>query len=174
MELPRDMNIKLSIKEVFDYLFDYVQKKGLNHPVKKSYIIPDARLEKLLEFDDDCEESKGLNYFNITDYLKKHFLFGNAGELKSICYISNKMADFFGIEKGIQQNRIEIQKLLNKYIKQNNLHDPKNGSFIIPNEPLRNLLEIPSDFELSFFNLHKFMKNHIAENYDAALVAGFI
>jgi chromatin remodeling complex protein RSC6 len=74
--------------------------------------------------------------------------------------ISVELSEFLGKPLGTEMARTEVSKEINAYIRSNSLQDKDNGRKIIPNDPLRKLLNIQSDDELTYFNLQRYMKHH--------------
>ena len=74
--------------------------------------------------------------------------------------ISVELSEFLGKPLGTEMARTEVSKEINAYIRYNSLQDKDNGRKIIPNDPLRKLLNIQSDDELTYFNLQRYMKHH--------------
>lgn len=73
-ELCEFMNIsegtELARTEVTRALVAYIKECKLENPFNLKCIIPDDKLKKLLELDDNQE----LTYFNIKKYMNKHFV----------------------------------------------------------------------------------------------------
>ena len=74
--------------------------------------------------------------------------------------ISDELAMFLGKPVGSEMARTDVSRLINGYIRVNNLQDPKNGRNINPDAKLRVLLKIGQNEELTYFNLQKYMKHH--------------
>jgi chromatin remodeling complex protein RSC6 len=74
--------------------------------------------------------------------------------------ISDELATFLGLQKGVELARTAVSKQINVYIKEHNLKDAKNGRKINPDAKLAKLLKIGKDDELTFFNLQRYMKHH--------------
>jgi len=74
--------------------------------------------------------------------------------------ISNELAMFLGKPVGTEMARTDVSRLINSYIRNNNLQDPQNGRTINPDAKLRTLLKIDENDELTYFNLQKYMKHH--------------
>lgn len=72
--------------------------------------------------------------------------------------ISDELAAFLGKENGTKMARTVVSKELNNYIKENNLKDKANGKIIHPDKKLAELLRIPPNEQLHFFNLQRYMK----------------
>lgn len=74
--------------------------------------------------------------------------------------ISDELAGFLNLERGVKLARTEVSKHINQYIRQNNLQNKENGRFIIPDAKLSQLLKLNKEDELSYFNLQKYLKHH--------------
>ena len=74
--------------------------------------------------------------------------------------ISEELATFLNIDKNKLIARTEVTKLINNYVKENNLQKPENKREIVMNDELKQLINIPDDVQLSFFNLQKYIKHH--------------
>jgi hypothetical protein len=74
--------------------------------------------------------------------------------------ISNELAKFLGKPVGTEMARTDVSRLINTYIRVNNLQDPQNGRIINADSKLRKLLRLGKNDELSYFNIHRYMKPH--------------
>jgi len=74
--------------------------------------------------------------------------------------LSNELAMFLGKPVGTEMVRTDVSRLINSYIRVNNLQDPQNGRIINPDTKLRTLLKIDENDELTYFNLQKYMRPH--------------
>ena len=74
--------------------------------------------------------------------------------------ISDELAAFLGKPAATKLPRVEVTNAFNTYIKANNLHDPTNGRFILPDAALTRLLKLTPADRLSYFNLQAFIKHH--------------
>jgi chromatin remodeling complex protein RSC6 len=74
--------------------------------------------------------------------------------------ISDELAFFLGKSAGTRMSRVDVSKEINRYIREKGLADTVNGRKINPDEKLRNLLDITSEFELTYFNLQRCMRRH--------------
>lgn len=79
----------------------------------------------------------------------------------SIFQIPTKLSDdlcvFLGKPKGSEMSRSNVTKAVTTYIKEKNLKDKHN---ITPDASLRKLLGVPSDQQLTYFNLQKYLNKH--------------
>ena len=79
--------------------------------------------------------------------------------------ISDELAEFLGKPVGTEMVRTDVSRLINGYIRVNNLQDPQNGRVINPDTKLRALLKIGENDELTYFNFQRYIKHHfIKEN----------
>lgn len=78
------------------------------------------------------------------------------------CLISDEMAGFLELEVGTMIARTTVSKLINLYIRNNNLQDKTHGREINPDVKLATLLNVKpdSDEKLTYFNLQRYMKHH--------------
>lgn len=74
--------------------------------------------------------------------------------------ISTELATFLSKPKGTEMARTEVTREINTYIRENNLQNPQNRRFILPDAKLRKLLKVGKTDELSYFNLQKYMSPH--------------
>jgi chromatin remodeling complex protein RSC6 len=74
--------------------------------------------------------------------------------------ISDQLAAFLGKSAGTRMARTDVSREINQYIRDKGLIDIVNGRKINPDEKLRNLLDITSEFELTYFNLQSCMRHH--------------
>jgi hypothetical protein len=75
-------------------------------------------------------------------------------------FISDELAIFLGKPIGTEMSRVEVSKELNTYIRENGLQDTENNRIINADEKLRKLLGLTNEDELTYFNLHKYLKHH--------------
>jgi hypothetical protein len=78
--------------------------------------------------------------------------------------ISNELAKFLGKPLGTEMARTDVSRLINSYIRVNNLQDAQNGRNINPDTKLRALLKIGENDELTYFNLQKYMSPHFIKD----------
>jgi chromatin remodeling complex protein RSC6 len=87
--------------------------------------------------------------------------------------ISDELADFLGVERGVKMRRPEVTKMVNAYAKKNNLKDGNNGAIFLPDAKLKKIFgppvlpikkakegenEYPKGY--SIFNFQTYMKRH--------------
>ena len=80
--------------------------------------------------------------------------------------ISNELATFLNQPPGTELARTEVTKVINAYIRANNLQDPSNGRIILPDPKLSDLLNVKKEDELTYFNLQRYMSPHFAKQSD--------
>ena len=78
--------------------------------------------------------------------------------------ISNELAKFLGKPIGSKMLRTDVSRLINRYIRTNNLQDSVNGRRINPDKKLAKLLKLGENDELTYFNLQRYMKHHYLNN----------
>jgi chromatin remodeling complex protein RSC6 len=77
--------------------------------------------------------------------------------------ISKELAAFLGKNWGVEMARTQVTREINAYIRAHKLQDPKNGRRILADKPLRKLLKLSKDDELTYFNLQRYMSPHFAK-----------
>ena len=82
--------------------------------------------------------------------------------------ISDELATFLGVDKGVEMARTDVTKEITAYVKAHSLQDKDNGRQINPDAKLKKLLHLKSDDVLSYFNLQKFMSPHFEKKGDQA------
>ena len=85
--------------------------------------------------------------------------------------ISDALAAFLKKPAGTQMARTEVTREINTYIRAHNLQDPANGRKINPDAPLRKLLNVEKNGELTYFNLQRYMSPHFIKAAAAATAA---
>ncbi len=71
-------------------------------------------------------------------------------------FVSDEFAEFCGLNHGTMMSRIDMNKYVNNYIKNNNLTDGRN---IHADEKLTNLLK--HDKPLTYFNIQRYTGKHV-------------
>ena len=83
--------------------------------------------------------------------------------------ISTELADFLGVEHGVQVARTEVTKKINAYVKENDLQDPERRRCIrLESEAGQKLKALLTDVvdnegnpcDLNFINIQKYIKHH--------------
>lgn len=83
--------------------------------------------------------------------------------------ISKKLCEFLNKPAGSEVARTEVTQHLISYIKQNNLQNQENKSFIKPDKKLSDLLNIENDDKITYFNIQGFMNQHFLKEKDQEL-----
>jgi len=172
--------LRTDVSRLINY---YIRDNKLQDPQNGRVINPDTKLRALLKIGENDE----LTYFNIQKYMSPHFIKDGNVENAVNCTskptpspissdrrplgfikpqkISNELAEFLGIPVGTEMARTDVSRLINGYIRVNNLQDPQNGRVINPDTKLRALLKIGENDELTYFNFQRYIKHHfIKEN----------
>ncbi len=77
--------------------------------------------------------------------------------------ISNELCEFMGKEVGTELARTEVTQYVIQYITDKNLQNPNNRKAIIPDDPLKELLGVTEDDEVTYFNIQKYMNRHFGK-----------
>jgi chromatin remodeling complex protein RSC6 len=77
--------------------------------------------------------------------------------------VSETLSLFMGLNEGEMVARTEVTKYIIDYIKKNNLQNPQNSQYIIPDSKLKTLFEENSE-QLTYFNMQKHMNKHFGTN----------
>jgi len=78
--------------------------------------------------------------------------------------LSDEICDFMGVARGTSMARTEVTRMINEYIKANNLQDTKDKRTINPDAKLKKILNLSGDDKLTYFNLQKHMKHHFTKD----------
>lgn len=84
--------------------------------------------------------------------------------------VSDKLKAFLELGDNETVSRSEVTRRVNKYIKEKELKHPDNGRVIIMDDKLTALLSPPSDVQVTFLNMQKFISPHylkVAETPEA-------
>lgn len=74
--------------------------------------------------------------------------------------ISKELCEFMKESPGTKIARTDVTKFLVKYIKDQNLENPKNRRIICPDEGLSGILSAQSGDEITYFNLQTYINHH--------------
>jgi chromatin remodeling complex protein RSC6 len=77
--------------------------------------------------------------------------------------VSETLSSFMGLNEGEMVARTEVTKYIIDYIKKNNLQNPNNSQYIIPDSKLKTLFDENSE-HLTYFNMQKHMNKHFGTN----------
>ena len=78
--------------------------------------------------------------------------------------ISDELCVFMQKPKGSSAARTEVTQYIIKYIKDNDLQWKDNRKIIKPNTPLKNLLNVKKNEEVTYFNIQRFMNKHFIKS----------
>jgi hypothetical protein len=81
----------------------------------------------------------------------------NSGFMKPAA-ITREMAEFAGWDANELKSRVDVTRVLCKYIKENHLQNPENRRQILPDAKLSSLLQLQAGEELTFLSLQKQIK----------------
>jgi len=81
--------------------------------------------------------------------------------------ISDELCEFMNKPKGSSAARTEVTQYIIKYIKDNKLQWEENRKVIKPNTPLKNLLAVKKNEEVTYFNIQRFMNKHFLKEQGA-------
>lgn len=74
--------------------------------------------------------------------------------------LSDELCDFLKIAHKSERARTEVTRMINDYIKANNLQDPTDKRNIKPDDSLQKIMNLGEGDVLSYFNLQKYIKHH--------------
>jgi chromatin remodeling complex protein RSC6 len=78
--------------------------------------------------------------------------------------LSDELCGFLGVPAGSQLARTEVTRVLNEYIKKNNLQDASDKRTIVPDAKLSSILKLEGDDKLTYFNLQTYIKHHFQKD----------
>jgi hypothetical protein len=78
--------------------------------------------------------------------------------------ISDELAKFLNVPAGTLLARTQVSKLINEYIRNNNLQSVNDNRVINVDAKLRKLLNAKPTDEVTYFNLQRFMKPHFTRD----------
>ena len=88
------------------------------------------------------------------------------------CLVSDDLCEFLGKPKGTAMARTTVTTFITKYIKDNNLQNPKNKKQIICDDALKKIISVgPDDEKLTYFNIQKYMKHHYKTSESSSVAA---
>lgn len=76
--------------------------------------------------------------------------------------LSETLCSFLGVPAGTEMSRTDVTRVLNQYIKSNNLQDTNDKRTIVPDEKLKSILDT-TDGKLTYFTLQKHIKHHFVK-----------
>lgn len=78
--------------------------------------------------------------------------------------ISDELCEFLELPKGTEMPRTNVTRLINAYVKKNNLQDPEDKRRIKPDDKLRQVTRVTDTDVLTYFNMQRFIKHHFVKN----------
>lgn len=78
--------------------------------------------------------------------------------------LSDELYDFLKIEKGTLIPRKDVTKLINEYIKDNNLRKEEDKRKILPDSSLKKIFNCGDEDTVTYFNLQTYMKHHFIKD----------
>lgn len=78
--------------------------------------------------------------------------------------LSDSLCTFLGVPAGTSMARTDVTRVLNEYIKTNNLQTPTDKRVIVPDEKLKSILSLQEGENLTYFNLQKHIKQHFSRD----------
>ena len=142
------------IKESFSCLLSTIsslkiQLTGLQNQIKSVERIANKKIKQL-----DRDNKKNKNKGN-----KQPSGFANPTK------ISKELCTFMELPDGSERARTDVTKYIIKYIKDNDLVDPKNAQIIKPNNKLQSLLDMKEHADpLTYFNIQRYMNKHFLKS----------
>jgi chromatin remodeling complex protein RSC6 len=76
--------------------------------------------------------------------------------------LSDTLCTFLGVPSGTEMSRTDVTRVLNQYIKTNNLQDANDKRTIVPDAKLKSILDT-TDGILTYFTLQKHIKHHFVK-----------
>jgi chromatin remodeling complex protein RSC6 len=73
--------------------------------------------------------------------------------------LTEELCVFLNVPTDTMLARTDVTRMINGYIKKNNLQNPEARKNILPDENLTKLLRLQPEDQLSYFNLQKYMKH---------------
>ena len=74
--------------------------------------------------------------------------------------LSEELYDFLKIETGTRVPRKDVTRMLNDYIKLNNLRNESDRRKILPDDTLKSIFKCTDEDHVTYFNLQTYMKHH--------------
>lgn len=77
--------------------------------------------------------------------------------------LSNELCDFLGKPHGTSLARTEVTRIINEYIRNQNLQNPSDRRKIVADDKLKSILNIDPEKGLSYFSLQASIKHHFTK-----------
>lgn len=78
--------------------------------------------------------------------------------------LSDELYDFLNIDKGTLIPRKDVTKLINEYIKKNDLRNEQDKRKILPDDSLKKIFNCTDNDAVTYFNLQTYMKHHFIKD----------
>ena len=105
------------------------------------------------ESDDDCDNSTIADYRPDMNKVRAGHLY-----YESLKPVSDELCKFLNLGTNYIISYYEVSRRIGDYCKINNLRDPIDRVVIIPDTPLRNILKIDENTEITWFTLGKYIR----------------
>ena len=164
------MNLELDI----DYEANIViEKDDIKYPVNVVKLINNVKLlkTKLINHKNELDKIISTEVKNIDKLLEK-IIDKNVKNIKQKkerkpsgfalpTKVSNELCLFMGVDNNTLISRTQITKFIMNYIKVNNLQNPANKQFLLPDDKMKAFLgpEI-KNIDLTHFNIQKYINKH--------------
>ena len=79
-------------------------------------------------------------------------------------HITKELCLFMKLPENTEVARTEVTQYVIKYIRDHNLQHTDNRKIIMPDEALKQLLDIKEGDEVTYFNIQKYMNKHFQNN----------
>lgn len=78
--------------------------------------------------------------------------------------LSDELYDFLKLEKGTLIPRNVVTRMLNEYIKSNNLRNDSDKRKLLPDDKLKKIFNCTDKDDVTYFNLQTYIKHHFIKN----------
>lgn len=163
--LGKEKGFKTNWMNLAKEIHKYILENDLQDKINSRKINADEKLSSLLKL----KNTDNLTYLNLRQYMNRHISKNDVNpkpkkmSINTTIYISDELAEFLGKEKGSTTTWLNLTKEINKYIYKNKLEDYVNGRKINYDEKLYTLLKVKNTDNLTYFNLRRYMSQHIIE-----------
>lgn len=77
--------------------------------------------------------------------------------------LSDQLCEFLGLPKGSSLARTEVTRIINQYVKTNNLQDKEDKRKINADAKLKSIMTLNEGDKLTYFNLQSYIKHHFVK-----------
>lgn len=74
--------------------------------------------------------------------------------------LSDTLCEFLGVPQGSSLARTEVTRIINQYVKTNNLQDQTDKRRINADDKLKSIMSMQEGDKLTYFNLQSYIKHH--------------